>query len=62
MRKRCFAADGKSLGHYRFTRRRKDRILFDSADAGMTVYICCRYENKKGDVGQWGPVASAVIP
>jgi hypothetical protein len=28
----------------------------------MTAYICCRYENQKGDVGQWGPVVSAVIP
>ncbi|MDR3115707.1 MAG: hypothetical protein LBU25_09335 [Treponema sp.] len=55
-------ADGKPLGHYRFTRRRKEKILFDSEDAGMTAYICCRYENQKGDVGQWGPVASAVIP
>ena len=54
--------DGKGLSHYRFTRRRKEKLLFDAADAGMTVYVCCRYENQKGEVGQWGPVASAVIP
>jgi hypothetical protein len=55
-------ADGKALHHYRFTRRRKEKILFDAEDAGMTVYVCCRYENGKGEVGQWGPVASAIIP
>ena len=54
--------DGKGLLHYRFTRRRKEKIVFDAADAGMTVYVCCRYENKKGETGQWGPVASATIP
>jgi hypothetical protein len=55
-------ADGKGLRHYRFTRRRKEKILFDSEDAGMTVWVCCRYENQKGEVGQWGPAVSAVIP
>ncbi|MDR2194687.1 MAG: hypothetical protein LBP19_09560 [Treponema sp.] len=55
-------ADGKQLQHYRFTRRRKEKILFDAEDGGMTAWVCCRYENQKGDVGQWGPVVSAIIP
>ncbi|MDR1219844.1 MAG: hypothetical protein LBK73_09585 [Treponema sp.] len=55
-------ADGKSLLHYRFTRRGKEKLVFDAEDAGKTVYVCCRYENRKGEAGQWGPVASAVIP
>jgi hypothetical protein len=55
-------ADGKGLAHYRFTRRRKEKLLFDAEDGGMTAYVCCRYENGKGETGQWGPVASAVIP
>ena len=54
--------DGKGLLYYRFTRRRKEKLLFDAADAGMIVYVCCRYENRKGETGQWGPVAYAVIP
>jgi hypothetical protein len=54
--------DGKSLTHYRFTRRQKEKILFDAEDAGMIAYICCRYENGKGEAGQWGPVVSIVIP
>jgi hypothetical protein len=54
--------DGKGLLHYRFTRRRKERLVFDAGDAGKTVYVCCRYENGKGEAGFWGPVASAVIP
>jgi hypothetical protein len=55
-------ADGKTLAYHRFTRRRKEKILFDAEDAGMTAYVCRRHENQKGETGQWGPVASAIIP
>jgi hypothetical protein len=55
-------ADGRGLRHYRFTRRRGEKLSLGAEDAGMTAYVCCRYENAKGDAGQWGPVASAVIP
>jgi hypothetical protein len=54
--------DGKGLTHYRFSRRRKEKLLFDAEDGGMTAYVCCRYENQKGETGQWGPVVSAIIP
>ena len=55
-------ANGNGLRHYRFTRRRREKIHFDPEDAGMTAFVCCRYENQKGDEGDWGPVISAVIP
>ena len=54
--------DGKGLQHCRFTRRKKELITFDAAEAGMTAYVCCRYENRKGEAGQWGPVVSTIIP
>jgi hypothetical protein len=54
--------DGKGLLHLCFTRRRKERLVFDAEDSGKTVYVCARYENRKGEAGSWGPVASAVIP
>jgi hypothetical protein len=53
---------GEGLGFFSFTRRRKERILFDTEDAGMTAYVCCRYGNRRGKRGDWGPVASVVIP
>jgi hypothetical protein len=53
--------DGKGLTH-RFTRRRKEKLIFDAENAGKTVYMCCRYENQKGQAGRWRLVASAVIP
>jgi hypothetical protein len=53
--------DGEGLPH-RFTRRRKEPLVFDAEEAGMTVYVCCRYENRKGQERNWGPVVSAVIP
>jgi hypothetical protein len=54
--------DGKGLLHLRFTRRRKEKLIVEAEDSGMTVYIACRYVNQKGEVGQWGPVASMIIP
>jgi hypothetical protein len=54
--------DGKGLQHYRFTRRRKEKIVFDAEDAGKTAYVCARYENGKGETGLWGPVVSIIIP
>jgi hypothetical protein len=54
--------DGKGLQHYCFSRRRKGKIIFDAEDSGKTAYVCPRYENRKGEVGLWGPVTSAVIP
>jgi hypothetical protein len=54
--------DGKGLRHYRFSRRRDERIYFDAEDAGKTAYVCSRYENGKGEAGPWGPVTSAIIP
>jgi hypothetical protein len=53
---------GDELLHYRFTRRKKELADFDAAEAGMRVYFCARYENQKGQHGEWGPVASAIIP
>jgi hypothetical protein len=48
--------DGKGLTHYRFTRRRKELLTFEAAESGMTACVCCRYENAKGETGNWGPV------
>ena len=30
--------DGKGLLHLRFTRRKKEKLIFDAEDGGMTVY------------------------
>jgi hypothetical protein len=53
---------GKELLHLRFTRRKKEPVTFDASESGMTAYFCSRYENGKGQVGNWGPVASAIVP
>jgi hypothetical protein len=53
---------GEELLHYRFTRREKELVGFDAAEAGMTAYFCARYENRKENEGKWGPVVQAVIP
>jgi hypothetical protein len=30
----------------------REKLVFDAKDAGMTVYVCCRYENEKEETGQ----------
>ncbi|MDR1326114.1 MAG: hypothetical protein LBK00_08785 [Treponema sp.] len=54
--------DGEDLLHYKFTRRKIEVVGFAAEESGMTAYFCSRYENGKGEAGEWGPVASAVIP
>jgi hypothetical protein len=54
--------DGADLLHYRFTHRKLEQVGFAAEEAGMTAYFCSRYENRKGDVGKWGPVVSSIIP
>jgi hypothetical protein len=54
--------DGEELLHYRFTRRKTELVSFAADESGMTAYFCSRYENRKGETGNWGPVVSAIIP
>jgi hypothetical protein len=53
---------GDELLHYRFTRRKTELSGFAAEESGMTAYFCARYENSKGAAGNWGAVASAIIP
>jgi hypothetical protein len=54
-------ASGAELPHSLWTRRRRERFTF-TGDGGKTAWFCVRYENSKGDAGNWGPMFSAVIP
>jgi hypothetical protein len=55
-------ADIKSLQRSMFIRRKKQKFIFEKEDSRKTAVFCLRYENSKGEAGQWGPVVSAVIP
>jgi hypothetical protein len=54
-------ADPEELNKSVSTRRMRDVIPFDFGDSGKTAYFAVQVENgeKKGN---WGPMASAVIP
>jgi hypothetical protein len=54
--------DGEELLHYRFTRRKTELVGFAAEESGMMAYFCSRYENGKGETGNWGPIVSAIIP
>ena len=52
----------EELTQSHFTRRKRDVLEFQYDNSGMKCFICIRYENGKGEVGPWGPMASAFIP
>jgi hypothetical protein len=45
-----------------FTRRKKYLLTFDQADSGKRACFCLRYENSKGEAGQWGQIVTAIVP
>jgi hypothetical protein len=53
--------DGEELLHYRFTRRKTELVSFAAEESGMTACFCSRYENRRGETGNWWPVVSAII-
>jgi hypothetical protein len=49
-------SDGKGLSHLRFTRRKKEKLIFDAEDGEMTVYIAAVTRTRKakwGSGGRW---------
>jgi len=54
--------DVRQLYESLFTRRKKVLFTFEKRDANKRAYFCLRYENSKGQAGQWGPMISAIIP
>ena len=56
------ANDVSQLTESRFTRRKKELFTFHRNDARKIAWFCLRYENSKGETGQWGQMISAVIP
>jgi hypothetical protein len=54
-------ASVEQLPQSMFTRRKKHLFTFRQEDSGKRVCFCFRYENSKGQAGQWTPVVSAVI-
>jgi hypothetical protein len=55
-------SSGEEMLYFRFTRRRREPVVFAAREAGMVAYFCSRYENGNGEAGPWGPVVSAPIP
>jgi hypothetical protein len=39
-----------------------DVLSFPPEARGKTVYVACRWENAKGEEGEWSPIQSIVIP
>jgi hypothetical protein len=50
------------LQYFKFTRKNKEIVTFDALESGMIAYFCARYENQKGEVGDWDRIVSIVVP
>jgi hypothetical protein len=55
-------AERKGLLHNRFTGGGRRSPCLTRRTRARPVYLCRRRENRKGEAGHWGPVASALIP
>ncbi|MDR1898224.1 MAG: hypothetical protein LBR10_15715, partial [Prevotellaceae bacterium] len=53
---------GDDLLYYKSTRKKKVIVVFDPHESGMTAYFCARYENQKGEAGNWGRIVSITVP
>jgi hypothetical protein len=53
---------GDELLYYKSTRKKKVIVAFDPHESGMTAYFCARYENQKGEAGNWGRIISITVP
>jgi hypothetical protein len=45
-----------------FTRQKKMTFKFGDADRRKVAWFRMRYENSKGEAGEWGPYVQAMIP
>jgi hypothetical protein len=52
-------ASGADLPKSKFTRKTTCVVQHTEADKGKTVFYSTYYENGKGDMGPWSPVAKA---
>lgn len=52
----------RQLFESKFTKRKKEKFVFKSEDSGKKMYFALRYENSKGEAGEWSDIFSAVIP
>jgi hypothetical protein len=54
--------DWDQLTHSNFATRSPFRLSFKGDDRGKTLYFALRWENTRGEKGQWGEIMSIIIP
>ena len=45
-----------------FVTRSPHRLSFSDAERGKKVWLCLRWQNKRGENGRWGGIVDAIIP
>jgi hypothetical protein len=54
--------DAEDLRKIHFTRKKTERFVFPAKDSAKKMYYCLRYENSKGQAGEWTKIFSVNIP
>jgi hypothetical protein len=54
--------DWRELTHSTFDTHTPQRLMFDGADRGKTLYFALRWENMRGEKGPWNDIQSTIIP
>lgn len=50
------------LAYSRLATRSPFELVFDPTERGKTVYLAARWQNRRGELGPWSEIVSAVIP
>jgi hypothetical protein len=50
------------LTHSRLASRSPLELSFDPEERGKTVYLAARWQNRRGELGPWSDIISAIIP
>ena len=54
--------DQAELSLSRLATRSPVNLIFESTQRGKTVYIAARWQNRRGELGPWSEIVSAIIP
>ena len=54
--------DQNALFHSKLATRSPHKFAFPPEQRGKTVYLAARWQNRRGELGPWSAIVSAIIP
>ncbi|MDR2139737.1 MAG: hypothetical protein LBP50_09340 [Tannerella sp.] len=55
-------SDQNALPHSRLASRSPFELIFNPTERGLTVSLAARWQNRRGELGPWSEIVTAIIP